>query len=215
MGKREREGVLKSAFPFSVNKTRRMENLFMKEYRLALQLVGDGRMYFSGLKPHERVDDADRHNGYVEADGFPVGVGDLTKDIEAGADEADPHDHVEDGSGHPEDGFLPLLGEHVGNLSHVEDKDGGLNIGAKQGHVGDSRDVDAQEEGRHGDNVVNEEVFVSSFVLGMQSAKALGQPAVVRKHDERDGHRANQAVKGGGGCTQRAAGHEEEVFRPC
>ena len=138
MGKREREGVLKSAFPFSVNKTRRMENLFMKEYRLALQLVGDGRMYFSGLKPHERVDDADRHNGYVETNGLPVGVCELAKDIEAGADEADPHDNVEHTLGHMEDGFFPLLGEHLRDLPHVENEDGGLNVGSKQGHVGDT-----------------------------------------------------------------------------
>ena len=145
-------------------------------------------MYFSGLKPHKRVDDADGHNRHIEADGLPVGVGDLADNIENGTNKADPHDHIEHALGHMEDGLFPLLGEHVGDSSHVEDEDGGLDIGAQQGHVGDGRDINTQEERRHGDDVVNEEVFVSGLVLGMQGAQALGQPAVVREHDERDRH---------------------------
>ena len=83
----------------------------------------------------------------------------------------------EDGSGHPEDGFLPLLGEHVGHLSHEEDEERVLGVSSQQRHVGDRGDVNIQEQRRHGDEVVNEEILVRGFELGVQLAKALGKPA--------------------------------------
>ena len=175
------------------------------------QFVGDRR--FDVFEPDQRVDDADHHDRHIEGNGFGIRVGKLTIDVEAGADKADPHDRIEDTSGHMENGFFPLRGEHVGDLSHVEDEDGGLDIGAEQRHVGDSRDVNAQEQGSHGDEVVDKQVFVSGLVLGVQGAKLLGQPAVVREHDERNRHRADQTVERGGSSAQRAAGHEEDVLR--
>ena len=58
------------------------------------KLVGLGRMNLSCLKPGEREDNADHHDGHVETDGLPVGVGDLADNIENGANKADPHDHL-------------------------------------------------------------------------------------------------------------------------
>ena len=172
-------------------------------------------MNLSGLEPGQREDNADHHDGHVETDGLPVGVGDLADNIENGANKADPHDHGEHTLGHMEDGFFPLLGEHVGDLSHIEDEDGRRGVGAQEGHVGDGGDVNTQEEGRHGDDIVDHQVLVRGLELGMQVTELFGQPAVVREHDERDGDRANQAVEGGSSRAQGAAGHEEDVFGPC
>ena len=113
-------------------------------------------MHLAALVPNQREDNTDDHDGHVEEDGLGVGIGDLAPDVGQRGEEADPHDRVEDGSGHTEDGLFPLLGEHVGDLSHIEDEDRSRGVGAQKGHVGDGGDVNTQEERRHGDDVVNE-----------------------------------------------------------
>ena len=169
-------------------------------------------MHFAALIPNNRKGHTHNQESNIEDNGLNIGSGKHADHVGSGCQKADPHNEGEDGPGHTEDGLLPLLGELVGQRSHEENKESRLSIGAQQSHVGHGRDVNAQEQGEHGDDIVDQQIFIGGLVLGMQVTQRLGQPAVVGQHDERFGHRANHAVERGCGGAQSTAYHKDNVF---
>lgn len=71
-------------------------------------------MHLAALVPDQREDNTNDHDGNVKEDGLGVGIGDLSPDVGQRGEEADPHDRVEDGSGHTEDGLFHCSGNMSG-----------------------------------------------------------------------------------------------------